>query len=42
LILIVELKPFIKFSFDPVGMVSELAGHKFWHDKLDADRPGSH
>ena len=42
LILIMELKPSIKFSFDPVGMVSELAGYEFWHNQMDGIRPGGH
>ena len=42
LILIMEPKPFIKCSFDPVGMVSELAGHQFWHNQMDGIRPGDH
>ena len=37
-----ESKPSIKFSFDPVGMVSELAGYEFWHNQMDGIRPVGH
>ena len=42
LILIMEPEPSIKFSFDPAGMVGELARHEFWHNQMDGIRPCVH
>ncbi len=42
LILIMEPKPSSKFSFDPAGMVGELARHEFWHNQMDGIRPCGH